>query len=95
MDEKLRQLLKIPYDRLDDINAVLLNPDMQVVNDVLAVVEKYGTPEEINRKAEQARQLPNLLKRVEQTQPKFSEGPGMAAGTTRPEGIYQCSGISP
>jgi hypothetical protein len=71
MDEKLRQLLKIPYDRLDDINQVLLNSDMQVVNDVLAVVEKYGTPEEINRKADQARQLPNLLKRVEQTQPKF------------------------
>ena len=69
MDEKLRQLLKIPYDRLDDINAVLLNPDMRVVNDVLAVVEKYGTPEEINRKAERARQLPSLLKRVEQTQP--------------------------
>jgi len=71
MDEKLRQLLKIPYDRLDDINAVLLNPDMRVVNDVLAVVEKYGTPEEINRKAERARQLPSLLKRVEQTQPGF------------------------
>jgi hypothetical protein len=71
MDEKLRQLLKIPYDRLDDINAVLLNPDMRVVNDVLAVVEKYGTPEEINRKAEQARQLPSLLKRVEQTQPSL------------------------
>ena len=71
MDEKLRQLLKIPYDRLDDINAVLLNPDMRVVNEVLAVVEKYGTPEEINRKAERARQLPSLLKRVEQTQPGF------------------------
>ncbi len=71
MDEKLRQQLKIPYDRLDDINRVLLNPDMQVVNDVLTVVEKYGTPEEINRKAEQARQLPNLLKKVEKAQPKF------------------------
>jgi hypothetical protein len=44
---------------------------MQVVKDVLVVIEKYGTPEEINRKAEQARQMPNLLKRVEQTQPKF------------------------
>jgi len=71
MYEKLRQRLKIPYARLDDINNVLLNPDMRVVNDVLAVVEKYGTPEEINHKAEQARQLPNLLKSVEQTQPKF------------------------
>jgi len=71
MDEKLRQLLKIPYDRLDDINAVLLNPDMAVVNDVLAVIEKYGTPEEINARAREAGSLPNLLKKVEQTQPEF------------------------
>jgi hypothetical protein len=71
MDEKLRQLLKIPYDRLDDINAVLLNPDMRVVNDVLAVVEKYGSPEEINRNAEQARQLPSLLRCVEQIKPSY------------------------
>ncbi len=71
MDDKLRQLLKIPYERLDDINAVLLNPDMRVVDDFLSVVAKYGTPEEINRKAERARQLPNLLQRVEQTRPEF------------------------
>jgi hypothetical protein len=44
MEEKLRKLLKIPYNRLDDINAVLLDPDMQVVNDFLDVVGKYGTP---------------------------------------------------
>ncbi len=71
MDDRLRQLLKIPYSRLDDINAVLLNPDMQVVNGFLEVVEKYGTPEEINQKAEQASQLPNLLKKVEETRPEF------------------------
>jgi len=71
MDDKLRELLKIPYDRLDDINAVLLNPDTRVVNDVLAVVAKYGTPEEINQKAVQARQLPALLQRVEQTHPEY------------------------
>jgi hypothetical protein len=71
MDDKLRKLLKIPYDRLDDINAVLLNPDMQVVNDLLAVVEKYGAPEEINRKAEAARQLPNLLAKVKTIKPEY------------------------
>ncbi len=71
MTEQLRQLLKIPYNRLDDINAVLLNPDMQVVNDLLAVVEKYGTPEEINRKAAQARQLSHLLEKVREKQPEF------------------------
>lgn len=71
MNDDLRQLLKIPYDRLDDINAVLLDTDMRVVNDFLAVVEKYGTPDEINRRAEEARQLPNLLKRVEEKKPEY------------------------
>jgi hypothetical protein len=71
MDEKLRKLLKIPYNRLDDINAVLLDPDMQVVNDFLAVVEKYGTPEEINSKAEAACQIPNLLAKVKTTRPEY------------------------
>ena len=36
--------------RLDDLNAVLLNPDTRVVNDFLAVVAKYGSPAEINAK---------------------------------------------
>ena len=71
MDETLRHLLKIPYNRLDDINAVLLNPDSRVVNDILAVVARYGTPEEINTKAVQARQLANLFKRVEATKPEY------------------------
>jgi hypothetical protein len=71
MAESIRQLLKIPASRLDDINTVLLNPDSQVINDFLAVIEKYGTPDEINAKAEQARRLPNLLKRVEQTKPEY------------------------
>ena len=73
MDEKLRERLKIPYDRLDDVNAVLLDADMQIVNDFLEVVAKYGTPEEINRKAEQARQLPNLLEKVKATHPEYLE----------------------
>jgi hypothetical protein len=73
MDENLRQKLKIPYERLDDINQILLNPDMRVISDVLAVVEKYGQPEEINRKAEEARQLPVLLEKIKNTRPEFIE----------------------
>jgi hypothetical protein len=73
MENYLRQLLKIPYDRLDDINAVLLNPDTRVVNDLLEVVAKYGTPQEINQKAEQARQLPALLERVKKDKPEYLE----------------------
>jgi hypothetical protein len=73
MDGELRHLLNIPYSRLDEINAVLLSPDSRVINDVLNVVAKYGTPAEINEKAEQARQLPNLLKKVEATRPEYLE----------------------
>jgi hypothetical protein len=73
MTDNIRQLLRIPIDRLDDINAVLLNPDSRVINNFLAVVEKYGTPAEINAKAEEARRLPNLLKRVQQIKPEYLE----------------------
>ncbi len=71
MNASLRQRLEISPDRLDGINAILLNPDMKVIDDFLAVVEKYGTPEEINQKAEEARQLPNLLKKAEESKPEY------------------------
>ena len=71
MREDLRHLLKIPTSRLDDINAILLDPDMRVVNDFLAVVAKYGTPEEINRKARQARELATLLDRTRAVHPEY------------------------
>lgn len=71
MDKNLQQLLKIPHERLDEINAVLLNPEMRVINDFLEVVDKYGSPEEINRKAQEARMLPTLFKRVEAIKPEY------------------------
>jgi hypothetical protein len=71
MTESLRELLKIPVDRLDEINQILLNPDTRVINDVLAVVEKYGTPQEINRRASEAGKLENLLERVAEKKPEF------------------------
>ena len=71
MTQDLRNLLKIPYAHLDEINAVLLNPDERVVNDFLAVVEKYGTPEEINAKAAEARKMDNLLAKVKEIKPEY------------------------
>ena len=38
---------------------------------MLAVVEKYGSPDQINARAEQARQLPNLLERVQASHPEY------------------------
>lgn len=62
--EELRRRLRIPPAHLAAINDVLLAPDTRVVNDFLAVVARYGTPEEINAKAAAARRLPNLLARL-------------------------------
>ena len=67
MESDLRKRLRIRESRLKEINALLLDPDTQVINDFLAVVEKYGTVEEINHKAEEARQLPNLMARLKET----------------------------
>ena len=69
--DDLRQRLAIPIARLDAINAILLNPDEQVINDFLAVVAKYGSPEEINAKARSARQMTTLLQRVKETNPAY------------------------
>ncbi|HLE16200.1 MAG TPA: hypothetical protein VI776_15740 [Anaerolineales bacterium] len=73
MDDSLRQSLAIPISRLEEINVVLLNPDTRVINDFLAVVEKYGTPDEINRKAAQEGSLPALIERVKESKPEYLE----------------------
>jgi hypothetical protein len=67
----LRGRLKIPVSRLDELNALLLNPDSQIINAVLDVIGKYGTPEEINAKAQAARQLSTLLEKVKATRPEY------------------------
>ena len=59
-----RDKLRIPEARLQEINALLLDPKNQAVSAFLEVVARYGTPEEINRKAVEARKLPNLLARL-------------------------------
>ena len=60
----LRRRLKIPTSRLASINRILLNPKSSPITEVLGVIAKYGSIEEINRKSEQARKLPNLMARL-------------------------------
>jgi hypothetical protein len=71
MSADIRQRLAIPAVRLDDLNALLLDPETRVVNDILAVVARYGTPEEINRRAHEAGQLPALIEQVRAVQPAY------------------------
>jgi hypothetical protein len=62
--ENLRDKLRIPQHRLDQINRWLTDPNNALINQMLEVVERYGGPDEINRKASEARKLGNLLTRL-------------------------------
>lgn len=65
----LRALLQIPASRLEAINSLMLDGNITVTNEMLAVIAKYGTPEEINRKHRESRKMENLFKQVEMKAP--------------------------
>lgn len=60
----LRDRLKMDAAFIEELNNFLIAPDNKLINGILRVVEKYGTPEEINEQAKQARSLPNLIQRL-------------------------------
>ena len=66
MTNDLRGRLRISQARVDEINAMLLDPDSRVVNAFFDVVSRYGSVEEINQQAEEARHLPRLLDRLKE-----------------------------
>ncbi|MCX6093238.1 MAG: hypothetical protein NTY63_00220 [Candidatus Bipolaricaulota bacterium] len=70
----LQRRLAIPADHLEAINNLLLDPKSAVVRDFLKVVEKHGGPEEINRKAAAARELPSLLRRLRESGSPYVKG---------------------
>jgi len=71
MDNKYRDMLEISTDRLEAVNAVLLDPENKVMKDFMNVVAKYGTPEEINAKARESGKYENLLKKVREIKPEY------------------------
>ena len=71
MTSNLRTRLLISESRLDEINALLLDPSTHVVNQLLSILEKYGTIDEINHKAQEARKLPNLLARLQEIESPY------------------------
>ncbi len=70
MDD-LRQNLRIPEENLKEINDFLLQEDNPLINDLLQIIDKYGGISEINRKAEEARQLDNLFEQLEKKKPDY------------------------
>lgn len=57
--------MRIDPARLDEINELLLDRNNPLMRDIVRVVGKYGTPEEINQRAQEARKLSNLVSRLE------------------------------
>lgn len=47
----LQDMLKISHRQLDAINALLTDPKNEIITELLKLVERYGGPQEINRKA--------------------------------------------
>jgi hypothetical protein len=72
--DELRACLRIPAGRLDAINVLLLDPNAAIVNDLLDVIARYGTPEEINARAADARDLDNLLRRLAERDCHYLDG---------------------
>jgi hypothetical protein len=64
--EEMRKKLEISPARLQEINDFILRPDNRAINEFLAVVEKYGTIEEIRAKAHRNGSIESLMQRMEE-----------------------------
>jgi hypothetical protein len=64
MTDYIRSKLAIDKRRVDEVNVFLTDPNNKLVNDLVNVVERYGGPEEINRKAKEAGKVENLIARL-------------------------------
>ena len=73
MTDDLRKRLEIGKQQVEAINQILLAPDSRVIDDLMNVVSKYGTPEEINAKAREAGQLDRLMAMVKEKTPNYHE----------------------
>ena len=65
MSRDMRQKMKIDSHRLDEINEFLLDPKNALVNNLLNILDKYGGPDEINKKAQECSTTENLIHRLQ------------------------------
>ena len=64
MLDDIRNRLTIKKNRLDEINNFLLDPNNELINKFISVVNKYGGPDEINHKAQEAGKVENLISKL-------------------------------
>lgn len=60
----MREKLRLDPSVVEEINRYLLDPENPLVNGILRVMGKYGTLEQINARAEEARKLPVLMDKL-------------------------------
>ena len=60
-----RDLLRISGSRLEEVNRFLMDPNSQIINDLLMLIERHGGVEEINKKGHEAGKLDNVLARMD------------------------------
>ncbi len=70
---ELRELLNISGKRLEEINAFLTDPQNELISELLEVIERLGGPQEINRKAQEAGKLENLMDGLEEENSLYLE----------------------
>ena len=71
MSKDMRKKLVIEDKRLDEINNFIMDPNNKIVNDFLKVIDKYGGPEEINKKARESSKIENLMSRLRKKNPAY------------------------
>jgi hypothetical protein len=71
MGEDLRKRLRIAEERFREVNDFLLDPDNPVVEGVVALVDRLGGPEALNRRAAEARRLENLFARLKEARSPY------------------------
>ncbi len=68
-----RAELRINENSLKEINEFLLKKDNPLVNRLLEIVDKYGGVKEINKRANDARKIGNLMNRLEKKKSPFTK----------------------
>jgi len=69
----IKKNLLISDDKLKAINDFFIKEDNPIIDSLLAVVDKFGGVDEINKKANEARQLDNLLAKLEKKKPDYAK----------------------
>jgi len=73
MSQNLRKLLTIENRRLNEINEFIMDENNPLINDFLHIIDKYGGPDQINKKARESGRFENLIDRLEKKNKSYAD----------------------